>query len=202
MELSTVGVVIATYGEDRIWRELGQRAKASIESQTVRESEWIWKHGNTLAETRNKAAAELKSDWLIFLDADDVLHPQYIEKMLEGEGDIRQPSTLGFYEDGREDEFPVLIPEKPLIDGNYIVIGAMCRRDLFFEVGGFRDHSLYEDWDLWLRMEEAGATIGKCPEAIYKVFVKEGTRNFPDRKIQEIWYHGLRTAALSRRGLI
>jgi GT2 family glycosyltransferase len=202
--METVGVVVATYGDFDIWAPFAERAKASVDAQTHAPDDFISyhvdiPHSDGISIGRNRAASKLDTDWLIFLDADDELDPLYIEKMLEGEGDIRQPSTLGFYPDGHEDEYPVLIPEKNLLDGNYIVIGAMCRRDIFKKVQGFRELSLYEDWDLWLRMQEVGATIGKCPEAIYRVYVKPETRNLPDRPKQEYWYHRLRSEALVRR---
>jgi glycosyltransferase involved in cell wall biosynthesis len=205
--MSTVGVVIATFGDRRIWDKFAQRAKESAENQT-RSADRIISyhvdipHSDGLSIARNRAASKMETDWVIFLDADDTLDSQYIEKMLEGEGDVRQPATIGVYEDGRRDAEAVVIPKKPLIDGNYIVIGAMMKRNLFLEVGGFRDWPLYEDWDLYLRMEETGATFGVCPEAIYEVFVKENTRNMPARVIQERYYAVIRKEAMKRRGLI
>jgi glycosyltransferase involved in cell wall biosynthesis len=199
--MSTVGVVIATYGDEH-WTELArERALPSVKAQTIKPDLFVMPHSeDSLQEARNAGAAALSEmDWLIFLDADDTLHPQYIEKMLEGEGDVRQPATIGVYEDGRRDAEAVVIPKKNLIDGNYIVIGALINRELFDKVGGFRDLPLYEDWDLYLRLEEVGATFGTCPEAIYEVFVKENTRNMPVRSIQERWYAIIRDEAMSRR---
>lgn len=199
--METVGVVVPTFGDIRQWRQLAQAAVKSIENQTRPADVHFQIHADTLEEARNVGAGQCKTDWLIFLDADDTLHPEYIEKMLEGEGDVRQPATIGVYEDGHTDRAPVVIPKKNLLDGNYIVIGAMIKHDLFDKVGGFRDEVIYEDWSLYLRLEEAGATFGVCREAVYGVFVKENTRNLPERSIQEFWYRKIRQEALQRRGI-
>lgn len=198
--MANVGVVVATYG-DKHWRDKAIRALESAACQTVMPTAIYQPHGETLMQARNRGAAQCGTDWLVFLDADDTLHPQYIEKMLEGEGDVRQPATLGVYEDGTKDSDPVVIPSKPLIDGNYIVIGAMINHEYFSRVGGFDWWPIYEDWDLYLRMEEAGASFGVCSEAIYNVSVNENGRNKSPRIIQDKYYHMIRGEAMKRRGI-
>lgn len=177
----TVDVVIATYGDKFLWDALAERAMHSAENQVTRPNV-IWRtHGDdteNLAHARNVGATESEADWLIFLDADDELDPYYVEAMLLGEGDIRQPSTIGVV-NGVEDDFPVLIQPNPggFMVGNHLVIGCMLRRELFNQVGGFRDLPVLEDWDLWIRMRLAGAQVGTCPKAIYRVHVRSASRN-------------------------
>jgi len=198
--MDKVGVIIATYGNKEHWEKVKEPAWASIEAQTRMPDNWIWHHGLNLQNARNTAAIQMSEmDWFIFLDADDTLDPRYIEKMLEGTGDIRQPSTLGVWPDGTEDDEPALIPSKPLVEGNYIVIGAMCRADIFFRVGGFGPEAMFEDWALWLRMEEAGATIGQCPEAVYRISVGKEGRNTGTFNKQDYWYHKIKNDARNRR---
>jgi hypothetical protein len=177
--MDSVGVAVGIYGTDE-WAERAKKvALPSVWRQTHACRFGIC-HSSTLAEARNRAAAKLETDWLIFLDADDELDERYVESMLAGDGDIRQPSTLGVYSDGTEDDYPVLIPPKSnLLIGNHLVIGSMVRSDLFFEVGGFQDLPILEDWDLWIRCWLAGAKIGVAPEAIYRVHVSQG-RNSSD----------------------
>lgn len=110
------------------------------------------------------------------MDADDELDERYVENMLAGSGDIRQPSTLGVI-DGVEDDTPVLIPERPLRVSNFIVIGAFLRTSYFQRVGGFDDFAAFEDWDLWRRCVNAGAVIKPTPGAVYRVHVRSGSRN-------------------------
>lgn len=194
----SVAIVITSFGDEYYWKPMYTRARVSAMRQTV---PCIVKqvHYNddehSLGFYRNLAVSEVLAtdspDKLVFLDADDELAPDYVEKMLSVDADIVQPATLGVRPDGVEDAEPVLIPQKPLIDGNFIVIGAMLNADRFIQVNGFFDQPIYEDWDLWLRMYCAGATIGHCPEAVYKVHVNEVGRN-SNASIQKEWYNAIR----------
>jgi GT2 family glycosyltransferase len=72
----------------------------------------------------------------------------------------------------------------PLIDVNCCSIGTLIPRRLFLEVGGFRDTltdgtplSALEDWDLALRLVVAGARLVPVPAAVYRAFLRAGSRN-------------------------
>lgn len=176
----TVDVIIAAYGDRDIWIPLAERAAKSVDNK----ARVIFQFGgniDNLGSLRNSGAIRSDADWLIFLDADDELAPGYIEAMLSGTGDMRWPATLGFYDDGTEDaEIGHLAPNgASLIHHNWMVIGTMVRRDLFLEVGGFRDLPILEDWDLWIRMVLAGAKPESCFSAIYRINVRPDSRNNP-----------------------
>jgi len=173
----TIGVVIGTYGDRSKWGPLAMRALASVEANTQLPANAIWSHEDTLQNARNYGARQVDTDWYIFLDADDELDVGYIEAMSNGSGDIRKPSTLGVYPGGSTDDSPAMIPTRDLSTANHIVIGAMCRAELFWDVGGFRDWPVLEDWCLWRRMVRAGGVVVEVPEAIYRVHVNEGSRN-------------------------
>lgn len=198
-----VAIVIASYGEEAYWKPLYQRARVSAMRQTVpcvvKQRHYV--DVDQVGPARNLAALEViledpTIDRLIFLDADDELDPKYVEEMLKVDADIVQPSTLGINSSGVSDPSSVLIPEKPLIDGNFIVIGAMISVEKFVDVDGFMDQPIYEDWDLWLRMWNAGSTIGRAPNAIYKVHVNENGRN-SNASIQKRWYNAIRSSNMS-----
>lgn len=174
--MDSVAVIVPSYGDEEFWEPLARRALDSVERQTYAGPVYsVWNHHPLgLEPARNEPAKkfvnEFNVDWLVFLDADDELDERYVECMMEGSGDVRQPSTLGVV-DGVEDKEPVLIPPRNLLEANYIVVGAPVRSSLFIEVGGFRDLPVLEDWDLWLRCYVAGAEFGQVPEAIYKVHI-------------------------------
>lgn len=177
--MDSVDVVIATFGDKDLWDVLAERAVASAENQTIRPGTIIRSHEVDLAQARNYGAAQSNADWLIFLDADDELDPYYVEAMLDGDGDIRQPMTIGVT-DGVEDDYPVLIPPRPegFLVGNHLIIGCMVRRDLFDISGGFdSDLPVLEDWDLWIRCQLSGGQVGTAPKAIYRVHVRPQSRN-------------------------
>lgn len=182
----TVAIIVPTYGDVDEWRPLAYRALYSAQNQSHPPSDVRWVHADTLQWARNEGAERAYTDWLIFLDADDELDPYYIEKMLEGEGEVRQPATLGVHADGTVDKEANVIPPgegrmygAPLLERNHIVIGAMISKSLFDEVGGFNDLPCLEDWDLWIRCWLEGATFGVCPEAIYRVHFSDESRNNP-----------------------
>lgn len=178
--VSDVSIVVGTFGSS-LWHDLGVETLASLSSQTVKPKESFHIHSASLAEARNSGAELSTSKWLIFLDADDRLDDRYVEAMFENddESTLRQPATLGVYPDGSEDDEAVLIPERPLIQSNFLVIGTMCLRQDFIDVGGFDpDLPVLEDWDLWLRIYKyRNAIIGKRPNAIYRIGVNQNSRN-------------------------
>lgn len=187
--MSTVGVVIGTYGDREIWQPRARRAMDSLDAQTRRPDDYIWVDDESLQSARNRGAELMgDNDWLIFLDADDELDPRYIERMLDNPvGDICRPATIGVYEDGTTDDAPVMIPWRDLKTANCIVIGAMVRSKLFFEVGGFDDYPMLEDWALWRKCVAAGAKVSDVPTAVYRIHVRSGSRNTDRRLHGEIY---------------
>jgi GT2 family glycosyltransferase len=192
-----ITVCIGTYGRRRTWAVLAERARESAENQTMAPTDIIWVHGDNLRDARNGAAGAARSDWLCFLDADDQLDHRYIEAMTNAiaghDGPaLVQPATVGVYPDGREDAQAVVIPSRPLVEGNFLVIGTLIRRDQFIRIGGFDDWPVFEDWDLWLRAWDDGAQVLTAPAAIYRVHVNLNGRNSCDPAIQYRAYSQIR----------
>lgn len=197
----TIAVCIGTYGTEQ-WSNLAHtRAIPSAQNQTSPAHDIIHWHAETLQEARNGAAERARSDWLCFLDADDELDAGYLAAMTEALPDrdaLLQPATLGVHPDGHEDPYPALIPPKPLLEGNYMVIGTLIRRTQFERLGGFDDWPLYEDWDLWIRARTDGAALISVPDAIYRVHVNSGGRNSSPRPAQLDTYAAIRRRHLGR----
>lgn len=176
-----VTVVIASFGE-RSWLNLGtQRAAASAFAQ---DCPVIYVHGLTLHGARNAGLAQVETEHVVFLDADDELTPNYCKTLATGTADLRVPSVQ-YVRRGR--------PAAPYVPnvaghtheceascleaGNYAVIGSMLNAELLRSVGGFRDEDCYEDWSAFLRMYRAGATVETIKEAVYVAHVREDSRN-------------------------
>lgn len=185
-----VAVIVPTFGNKVEWWGHVQNAVHSVVLQSV-PCQIVWHHADySLQEARNVGASKTESPWLIFLDADDTLDSHYVERMLAGEGDIRRPSLLGV-SNGREDHEPTLLAEVPIEFGNYIPIGAMLRHDQFNQIGGFDDWPILEDWDLFIRLIKVGARVSAVPGAIYRVNVREGSRN-SDQALHDRTYGDIR----------
>ena len=195
---ASVGIVIPVYGS---WDQgMLDRAVGSAVNQTVPTSV-IVSVQDTLHEARNTGAKELSLGipnlrWFVFLDADDELHPQFVEKMLEGYGDIRQPMTMGIEDNVvNPDEVPVFIPPRPLSSGNFIVIGALVNAEKFLSVGGFDDYPIYEDWALWMKMVNAGSLLGRG-EGVYIAHFdtgRAGRNSSMTQQEREYWLQTIRT---------
>lgn len=177
-----MSIVVASYG-DRDWLDLGtQRAARSAFAQGV---PVIYVHGRTLHGARNAGLAQVETERVVFLDADDELASGYCETLAAGTADLRVPSVQYVTAGGR--------PRAPYVPrvashtheceadcleaGNYAVIGAMANAQMLRSVGGFRDEDCYEDWAAWLRMYRAGATVETIREAVYVAHVRSDSRN-------------------------
>lgn len=166
-------IVIATYGENS-WREMAlNRAYPSTDAQGAFEVIVGHEPEMTIAEVRNKLAAQATGDWLCFLDADDRLAPSYLYLMEKAHATskIEQPlytPKVSFVHGGRAREPLYIDPNgRTLHDENYLVLGTVVRRDLFTEVGGFSDYPHgYEDWSLWAKCWKAGAEVVRT-DAVY-----------------------------------
>lgn len=192
----TISILIPTCG-DRAWSDLAhRRALPTASNQNAHEV--LVSHASelNLAEARNAAAVKATGDWLCFLDADDELGPGYVAAMKRAMLDYRPWAlfvpAVQYIDVLREVEIAegetglitksdppcVLNTGKPLYEINRAVIGTLVPRELFLAVGGFRgDLTIYEDWELWLRCERAGAELIDVREAIYRAYRRKGSRN-------------------------
>jgi glycosyltransferase involved in cell wall biosynthesis len=170
-----ISVCIATYGSED-WHDLAwSRAWPSAQDQGALEVNCFHDPEGTIASVRNELAGTAKGDWLCFLDADDELAPGYLDAMKRAFEQERHDGDLLLTPAARDikkakPERVKFRPEADLHTGNWLLIGTLIQRDLFWRVGGFRDfpHGL-EDWNLWARCVRAGARIKKVPDAIYVV---------------------------------
>lgn len=116
-----------------------------------------------VCETRNHGAKLARGEYLLFLDADDVLLSGHVEKCLAALE--RAPSRIAYAytpvdlfgaKTGRVDSPP--FSADILTKYNFVNVSALVRRKAFERVGGF-DPELrvgYEDYELWLRMLDLG----------------------------------------------
>jgi glycosyltransferase involved in cell wall biosynthesis len=180
-------VIIASYGGDE-WVDLARtRAIPSAEAQNAHEVVVVHQPDGNVASCRNEGARQATGDWLCFLDADDELAPGFLAAIERArkQHSIRRPSdrvlytpAVSYIQNGRRRP-PRVHREVPLSSGNWLVIGTVVSREMFFEVGGFRDwpHGL-EDWDLWARIwRTADPTIVKVPRAVYVAYWNEDSKH-------------------------
>lgn len=153
-----------------------------------RKIKYIYQENKGLSGARNTGIKEAKGEYLVFLDADDLILPKKLEVQKEyldknNNVDIVYSNSQWFIEDDFYNTRPVNFPVyqgdvlSNLIYGNFIhVNSAMARRDKVIQVGLF-DENLkeLEDWDLWLRMSLAGSKLGFTPGILSKVRIRKGS---------------------------
>lgn len=160
----TVAAIIPTIpGRESFLAE----AVASVHAQTRRVDELQVhrdEHRRGPAWARNQAISRTDSEWLAFLDDDDVWFPEHIETLIaaaDGHDVVYPNCDLA----GEHNGLHVNADFNPyaLACGNYIPITTLVRASAFHAAGGFLESDRYEDWQLWLRMMKAGAKFLHVP---------------------------------------
>ncbi len=124
---------------------------------------------------RNAGVAALTTEWVAFLDDDDVWAPELLSSHLEALAGRPAASwsvsgCVAFNASGNEVDR--LVGHRSLSEAQLphlgdllrqhnvvpVTSGVMVRRELFLSVGGFdASLSVAEDWDLWIRLADQGA---------------------------------------------
>ena len=126
-----------------------------------------------LASARNTGIMNATGDWILPLDADDMLLENCIEKILpvirETEADIIAPSFKCF---GLNSDPIVLMPNPTIADfkaGNRIGYCSAIRKSALLEVGGYNPKMVWgaEDYDLWFDLLKRGKKLVTIPEILW-----------------------------------
>ena len=127
-----------------------------------------------VAAARNHAARLAGGKYFLFLDSDDLILPDYIEKcvtVLENNSDCKLVYPLAEYFDAQEGlwNLPDYDGLESLLKGNRIPIISMHRAEDFVSLGGFDENlTTHEDWDFWIRLLSNGGTVIRIPEVLFR----------------------------------
>jgi glycosyltransferase involved in cell wall biosynthesis len=134
------------------------------------------------AAARNAGIRAAEGKYVLPLDADDKIHPQYIEKgvaVLEDQPNVGVVYCQAEYFGMRKGKWdlPSYSIEQMVFD-NIIFVTALFRREDWEAVGGF-DESMangLEDYDFWLSLLEAGRDVVQLPEVLFFYRIKSNSR--------------------------
>jgi glycosyltransferase involved in cell wall biosynthesis len=132
-----------------------------------------------VGNSRNKGIAESKGKYILTLDADDRILPDYIGKSvtaLEKGFDVVYCNVKRF---GNDDSVRVA-PEYSLprlLAGNFISSCSAFTRNMWESVGGY-DTSLknYEDWEFWVHIAVKGGKFFHINEVLFEYRARENSK--------------------------
>ena len=103
-----------------------------------------------IAYARDVGFRYSKGDRILFLDGDDKLNPDFIQKVSQINADIVYPDMLMFGVGVKLVKSDHRVIRKKM----RIPISSLMKREVYQELGGFKDLPVYEDWDFWIRASE------------------------------------------------
>ena len=121
--------------------------------------------------TRNVGIAAAVGDYIVCLDADDRLHPDYLARCaaaLDAHPDAAIAyGDLQMFGDDDTLHVPPEWDTRVQLDCNFLDVVSMFRRRVWRDVGGYDTEIGYEDWDFWIGVVEQGWTGVKAPGALW-----------------------------------
>ncbi|QJB57993.1 glycosyltransferase [Pseudodesulfovibrio sp. zrk46] len=122
----------------------------------------------TPAQARNTSAEKAKGDFLLFLRPDYRLDPKYLTTAFSVFSDYPEVDIM--YTDyirmapkgGSSRPGMVQLPdfdESLLQTHNILGPGVFMRKEAFQRTDGFRDNTVYRDWDFWIQTANVGSTF-------------------------------------------
>jgi glycosyltransferase involved in cell wall biosynthesis len=151
--------------------------KASVEAQTFRDHSHLVVADDRCygeATMRNSLLRLAHTEWVAFLDDDDLFLPHHLETLWnarEGADVVYSDCRVeGLQKHWTVREFDLDEIRKK----NYVSVTVLARRESLLKVGGFR-RVPNPDWDLWIRLGGAGAKFKFVDEVTWVYRVHPGS---------------------------
>lgn len=205
-----VTVAIPCYGQAKFLSE----AVASVRAQTERDYEivvaagdsasvaeakrlglrWLDDGGKGLSHARNVVFRATRGRYLLPLDADDLLEPTFLERLLPYlDGDKPAIVCCRVKEFGASDGVWNLAPFENLREQNALPSCALYPRTLWEAVGGYDTNIIgYEDWDFWLRCFELEPKVTQVSDYLFRYRVHDRSlMRWDSRNHADAWWRAM-----------
>jgi len=149
-----------------------------------------------VSAARNRAIAEAVGEYILPLDADDMIASTYLEKavaVLDAQPDVAVVFGERLMFGEREGIFPLPDYEhRRLLTENLIYPAAMFRKTDWQKVGGYCEAMVHgwEDWDYWIALSRLNKEVVKLSEVVFFYRVRQISRDHSLlflRKIEMFW---------------
>lgn len=133
--------------------------------------------------TRNALLEAVRTEYVAVLDDDDVALPHHLASLM---ATARTGADVVYSDpivEGRSgwSPFGPFDPDR-LRRESYIPATALLRTELVLDLGGWRDSSEvrngWEDWDLYLRLLDAGASFAHVPDRTWRYRFHDGNKTY------------------------
>ncbi|ROL57688.1 glycosyltransferase [Bacteroidetes/Chlorobi group bacterium Naka2016] len=159
-----------------------QVALELISRYPTRRIVYLHKKNEGVAKARNYGIQHSKGKYILPLDADDMLHPTFLEKTVRILDEY--PYFFIVYTDLQEfGERNNLVQAKnwdplTLPYQNHLNYCSLMRREVWEEVGGYNPNMVlgYEDWDFWIGSVQKGFTATRIPEPLFLYRIRNASR--------------------------
>ncbi|KQC34142.1 glycosyl transferase family 2 [Nonlabens sp. YIK11] len=139
---------------------------------------YVYKHNGGLSSARNTGIKASKGQLILPLDADDVLHPVYLSKLVPLLIENKKLAIIscytGFFKSKPSNTYFILEPKgadiKNMLYLNQLVATSIYRKSDWEQVGGYDEQMKtgFEDWEFWLRILKAtGKSYHIVPEVLF-----------------------------------
>lgn len=141
----------------------------------------IFQTNRGLASARNCGIMNSTGDYCYFLDSDDILMEDCIEKIIQKIEQTNVDVVAGsFREFGLGNREVILMPEPKLEDfktGNRLGYSAAIRRDALLAIGGYSSRMNFgaEDYHIWINLLTRGFKIETISDILWLYRIKENS---------------------------
>lgn len=163
-----VSIIIVHWGD---YSKYLPECLESVNAQTYKNYEIIVIDDETeLCKARNKGVRKSKGDYILCLDVDDKIHPDFLQKCLDANDDIVSTAQREFedsdYVWDTQKEHPI---HEDFKRANQINCCSLFKREIWETVDGWDENMKlgYEDWNFWLHATKAGYTVTVIKEPLF-----------------------------------
>lgn len=144
---------------------------------------YVYTEQRGVSYARNEAVRISKGQYILPLDADDKIGPDYCLKALDilsKNSDVKVVYSNAELFGASRGKW--VLPEfsfKNLLIENSIFCSAFFRKSDFEIAGGYSEEMKegFEDWDFWIRMLKSGGKVVKMEETFFYYRIRENSRN-------------------------